>query len=72
MTKLLLGATLCFALCIAAVPARADLYSATAAYKKGDFASAFAQFRELAELGQPAAQFDLILDRGSLGVLSEP
>jgi TonB family protein len=40
-------------------PALADLVSASAAYTKGDFAKAFNDFRELAELGQPTAQFDL-------------
>ena len=40
-------------------PARADLVSAQAAYAKHDFPTAFAQYRELAELGQPVAQFDL-------------
>jgi TonB family protein len=48
-------------LVLAAIPARADLYSATVAYKKGDFATAFQQFKELAELGQPEAQFDLAI-----------
>ncbi len=37
----------------------ADLYEATVAYKASDFASAFMQFKELAELGQPEAQCDL-------------
>jgi hypothetical protein len=41
---------------IGAMPAWADLGSAAAAYKKGEFASAFQQFKELAELGQPEAQ----------------
>jgi TonB family protein len=48
-------------LLLAAIPARADLYSARVAYKKGDFATAFAQFKELAELGQPEAQLDLAI-----------
>ncbi|MGC1520206.1 MAG: TonB family protein [Steroidobacteraceae bacterium] len=39
--------------------ARADLYSASVAYKKKDYADAFREFRELAELGQPRAQFNL-------------
>jgi TonB family protein len=51
----LLGVGLAFVV----TPARADLYSASVAYKKGDFPAAFAQFRELAELGQPTAQYDL-------------
>ncbi len=37
----------------------ADLYAAQIAYKKSDFVSAFKQFKELAELGQPRAQYDL-------------
>jgi TPR repeat protein len=46
-------------LSLAAIPAWADLYSAKVAYKKGDFASAFEQLKELAELGQPEAQLGL-------------
>jgi TonB family protein len=40
-------------------PALADLVSASTAYSKGDYAKAFSDFRELAEIGQPTAQFDL-------------
>jgi TPR repeat protein len=40
-------------------PALADLISASNAYQKGDYAKAFKEFRELAELGQPTAQYDL-------------
>jgi TonB family protein len=39
----------------------ADIYSAQKAYEKGDFAAAFQQFKEMAELGQPLAQFDLAI-----------
>jgi len=39
--------------------ARADLHSASEAYQKNDFATAFREFRELAELGQPKAQYNL-------------
>jgi TonB family protein len=46
-------------LALTTFPARADLYSAQVAYKKGDFATAFQQFKDLAELGQPEAQADL-------------
>jgi TonB family protein len=46
-------------LALTSFSARADLYSAQVAYKKGDFATAFQQFKELAELGQPEAQADL-------------
>jgi len=37
----------------------ADLVSGSSAYQKGDYAKAFHDFRELAELGQPTAQFNL-------------
>jgi TPR repeat protein len=40
-------------------PAAADLVSASTAYHKGDYSKAFQDFRELAELGQPTAQFNL-------------
>jgi uncharacterized protein len=40
-------------------PAIADLVSASTAYHKGEYAEAFLDFRELAELGQPTAQFNL-------------
>jgi TonB family protein len=43
----------------AAAPAHADLYSASKAYGKGDYAGAFKEFRALARLGLPAAQYDL-------------
>jgi TonB family protein len=46
-------------LAVTTAPAWADLYSAKVAYKKGDYATAFGQFKELAELGQPQAQYDL-------------
>jgi uncharacterized protein len=46
-------------LTVTAIPAWADLYSAQVAYKKGDFATSFKQFKELAEVGQPQAQLDL-------------
>ncbi len=48
-------------LTMAAMPAWADLYSAQVAYKKGDYAAAFKQFKELAEVGQPLAQLDLAI-----------
>jgi uncharacterized protein len=41
--------------------AHADLYSAQAAYHAGDYAKAFAEYKELAELGQPVAQLNLAL-----------
>jgi uncharacterized protein len=55
------AASVLFTLALGATPAWADLGSAGAAYKKGEFASAFQQFKELAELGQPQAQFDLAI-----------
>jgi TPR repeat protein len=39
--------------------AAGDLVSASTAYQKGDYTKAFHDFRELAELGQPTAQFNL-------------
>ena len=42
-----------------ALPARADLYSALATFRKGDYPSAFQQFLSLARLGQPLAQLDV-------------
>lgn len=44
---------------LSSTAAWADLTSAEQAYVKGDFAAAFQQFKELAELGQPHAQFNL-------------
>ena len=50
---------LLLSLSLSALCARADLYSASVAYKKQDYAEAFREYRELAELGQPQAQFNL-------------
>jgi TonB family protein len=47
------------AMYLGAVPAWADLYSAQLAYQKKNFPKAFEEFRELAELGQPRAQYAL-------------
>jgi uncharacterized protein len=55
LTSLLIG----IVTSLAALPAWADLYSAGQAYQKKDFARAFAGFKELAELGQPQAQYNL-------------
>jgi len=52
------GIPLAFAGAVTA-PAFADLVSASTAYQKGDYARALQDFRELAELGQPTAQYDL-------------
>jgi TPR repeat protein len=59
--RTLFAASVLFMFAMGAMPAWADLGSAAAAYKKGEFASAFQQFKELAELGQPEAQFDLAI-----------
>lgn len=40
-------------------PALADLFTAQLAYQQADFARAFADYRDLAELGQPLAQYNL-------------
>jgi uncharacterized protein len=39
--------------------AQADLYAASEAYHKQDYGAAFKEFRDLAELGQPQAQYNL-------------
>jgi TPR repeat protein len=44
---------------LSSTPAWADLYTAEKAHEKGDLSGAFQQFKELAELGQPLAQFNL-------------
>lgn len=49
---------------VLSVPVAADLVSASNAYAKGDYAKAFADFRELAQLGQPTAQYDLAVMYG--------
>jgi TonB family protein len=51
---LLLAALLC-------APARADLVTAQVAYHKADYERAFKAYRELAELGQPVAQYNLAI-----------
>ena len=42
-------------------PARADLFTAQLAYQMGDYERASKDYRELAELGQPQAQFNLAI-----------
>jgi TPR repeat protein len=42
-------------------PARADLFTAQLAYQKADYERAFKDYRELAELGQPQAQYNLAI-----------
>jgi TonB family protein len=51
---LLVAALLC-------APARSDLVTAQLAYHKADYERAFKDYRELAELGQPVAQFNLAI-----------
>ena len=41
--------------------ALADLFTAQLAYHKGDYERAFKDYRELAELGQPIAQYNLAI-----------
>lgn len=45
--------------------AQADLFTAQVAYHKGDYERAFKDYRELAELGQPLAQFNLAVMYGA-------
>jgi TonB family protein len=59
LIRTLLLAPIALALVLNAIPAWADLYSGQVAYKKGDFKTAFEHFKELAELGQPKAQYIL-------------
>jgi uncharacterized protein len=53
------GALLLLAATLVWHPACADLFTASLAYQKGDYEQAFRLYRELAELGQPKAQFNL-------------
>jgi TonB family protein len=57
------GAIAALILSLGLIPcgAWADLYSAQVAYNKQEFESAFNQYRELAELGQPKAQLNLAI-----------
>lgn len=58
-----LGAPLLLVVALMA-PARAgagDLYSASAEYKKGDYAQALSDYLTLAKLGQPQAQFNVAI-----------
>jgi uncharacterized protein len=56
--KIVCGALLTLG-CLIPLPAVADLVAASKAYAKGDYAAAFAGFRELAQIGQPTAQYNL-------------
>jgi len=42
-------------------PAYADLFTAQLAYQKGDYERAYKDYRELAEIGQPLAQYNLAI-----------
>jgi TPR repeat protein len=53
------AALLAVAMFLAAGTSWADLYTAQVAHEKHDFKAAFEQFKELAELGQPRAQYNL-------------
>lgn len=55
------GALAAILMSLASGSAWADLHSADVAYDKRDFASAFEQYKELAELGQPQAQYNLAI-----------
>ena len=56
------AAVLLVAALMALVPAgAADLYSASAEYKKGDYAQALSDYLTLAKLGQPQAQFNVAI-----------
>lgn len=52
-------ALLPWVLIVVCPPALADLSSAQLAYQQGDFARALADYRDLAELGQPLAEYNL-------------
>lgn len=69
-TRVRLAGALLLLVVAASLPtlAHADLYSASAAYKKGDYSHALTDFLALAELGQPQAQLDAaILYRNGQG-----
>ena len=56
-----LAASVAIALLLLARAANADLHTAHVAYEKQDFKTAYVQFKELAELGQPQAQYALAI-----------
>ena len=58
MRKLLAAAFVGVALCLVA-PAQAGFDEGVAAYERGDYASAFREFRPLADQGVAAAQYNL-------------
>jgi TonB family protein len=58
-TKTRVGQGLIAMALLIAQPALADLGAAESAYQQKNFTAAFAQFKDLAELGQPTAQYAL-------------
>lgn len=56
-----LSASIGVILLVCGAAARADLGTAVRAYEKKDFSTAFAEFKALAELGQPDAQLNLAI-----------
>lgn len=59
---MLLSRPLLLALCVLpCAPAAADLLTAQFAYRQGDYERALHDYRELAELGQPTAQYNLAI-----------
>jgi len=52
-------AALLLAAVLSCPPARADLFTAQLAYHNGDYEHAFKDYRDLAELGQPLAQYNV-------------
>lgn len=59
LTSLRAALLLAMAMALFAPAARADLYSASAEYHKGDYAQALSDYLTLAKLGQPQAQFNV-------------
>ena len=68
MRRRLLTAAALLALLVTTSPAMADFATATSAYDGGDYATAFREWRTLAEAGDTAAQIALAgLYRGGMG-----
>ncbi len=68
MRRRLFAATALFALLVTTGPAVADFATATSAYDGGDYATAFREWRTLAEAGDTKAQIALAgLYRGGIG-----
>lgn len=60
-TTICVAALMGIGACLRVDPAWADLYSAQQAYNKKNLPKAFEEFKELAELGQPRAQYALAI-----------